>query len=120
VITLTPVQADDVRSALSLAERRSGLRFAVYVGRPIGPRRHFAERLHAALGEESPQAVLVLVDPHGRGVEIVTGERAGTLLPDAECRLAAMSMATSFSAGDLVGGLIGGIGALADHAATRH
>jgi uncharacterized membrane protein YgcG len=117
VRTLTSVQVDDVRSALHLAERRTGLRFAVYIGRPIGPRRHFAERLHAALGEESVRAVLLLVDPHGRGLEIVTGTRARDVLPDGECRLAAISMASAFSVGDLLGGLLGGIGALADHAA---
>jgi uncharacterized membrane protein YgcG len=63
--------------------------------------------------------VLVLVDPAGRGLEIVTGERAKARLPDGECRLAAMSMATAFSAGELVNGLIAGLGTLADHASRR-
>ncbi|WP_084964703.1 DUF5130 family protein [Thermoactinospora rubra] len=117
--TLTTAQADDLRHAILNAERRSGLRFGVYLGPPVGSRRHFAEKLHAALGEEAPNAVVVYVDLAGRALEIVTGEKARRRLPDGACRLVAMSMATAFSVGDLVGGLLYGIGALADHATAR-
>ncbi|GAA2401879.1 TPM domain-containing protein [Nonomuraea africana] len=116
---LTPAQADDVRAALTAAEQRSGLRFSTFLGPPAGARRHFAERLHAALGEESPDAVLVFIDVEGRALEIVTGENARRRLPDGACRLTAMSMATAFSAGDLAGGLLYGINALAEQAARR-
>lgn len=116
---LTPAQADDIRQALLTAERRSGLRFALFIGEPADGRRHFAERLHAALGEEAADAVLVFVDHNGRGLEIVTGENARHRLTDAACRLAAMSMATAFGAGDLVGGLLYGIADLGEHAAAR-
>ncbi|MGV9304458.1 DUF5130 family protein [Nonomuraea sp. NPDC003727] len=117
--TLTPAQADDVRTALQHAERRSGLRFSAFLGASADGRRHFAERLHAAMGEESPDAVLILVDPEGRGLEIVTGENARRRLSDGACRLAAMSMATAFSAGDLAGGLLYGINTLAEQATRR-
>ncbi|MDA0634579.1 TPM domain-containing protein [Nonomuraea sp. MCN248] len=117
--TLTAAQADDVRDALRAAERRSGLRFALFLGSPVGGRRHFAERLHAALGDEAPDAVVLLVDVRGRALEIVTGEQARRRLSDASCRLTAMSMATAFSAGDLVGGLLYGIGALGEQATAR-
>lgn len=116
---LNAAQADDVRQALVAAERRSGLRFALFLGRPVGGRRHFAEKLHAALGDEADDAVLILVDLEGRALEIVTGERARRRLPDAACRLTAMSMATAFSAGDPAGGLLYGIGALAEQATAR-
>ncbi|WP_327090496.1 DUF5130 domain-containing protein [Nonomuraea sp. NBC_01738] len=116
---LTAAQADDVRSALRTAERRSGLRFGVYLGPPVGGRRHFAERLHAALGDEAAAAVVVLVDVDGRALEIVTGESARNRLPDSACRLTAMSMATAFSVGDLVGGLLYGIAALGEQATAR-
>jgi uncharacterized membrane protein YgcG len=119
VKTLTAAQADDVRAALRAAERRTGLRFALFLGSPNGPPRHFAERLHAALGDEASHAVVILVDLRGRGLEIVTGERARRRLSDASCRLTAMSMATAFSAGDLVGGLLHGINALAEQATAR-
>lgn len=116
---LTTAQADDVRQALRTAERRSGLRFGVFLGEPVGGRRHFAERLHAALGEEAADAVVVFVDPAGRALEIVTGERARRRLSDGACRLTAMSMATAFSVGDLVGGLLYGIAALGEQATAR-
>ncbi|MER7505768.1 DUF5130 family protein [Nonomuraea pusilla] len=116
---LTTAQADDVRRVIATAERRSGLRFGVFLGAPVGGRRHFAERLHAALGEESPGAVVILVDVEARGLEIVTGERARRRLSDGVCRLVGMSMATAFSAGDLAGGLLYGIATLAEQAAAR-
>ncbi|RBQ17622.1 DUF5130 domain-containing protein [Spongiactinospora rosea] len=114
---LSMPQADDVRQAVRQAERRTGLRFAVYIGpAPAGPR-DYAERLHAALGEEAPGAVLLFVDPTARGLEIVTGERARRRLPDARCQAVALSMATAFSGGDLSGGVVYGLSALAQHAA---
>jgi uncharacterized membrane protein YgcG len=116
---LTTAQADDLRQALLTAERRSGLRFGVFLGEPSGTRRHFAERLHAALGEEAADAVVVFVDIAGRGLEIVTGENARRRLGDGACRLTAMSMATAFSVGDLVGGLLYGIAALGEQATAR-
>ncbi|MFE3451495.1 DUF5130 family protein [Nonomuraea sp. NPDC059194] len=116
---LTAAQADDVRTALAAAERRSGLRFGAFLGAPVGGRRHFAERLHAAMGEEAPDAVLIYVDAAGRALEIVTGETARLRLSDGMCRLTAMSMATAFSAGDLVGGLLYGINSLAEQATRR-
>ncbi|MEU8245783.1 DUF5130 family protein [Nonomuraea sp. NPDC048916] len=116
---LSTAQADDVRKALLVAERRSGLRFGLFLGRPEGARRHFAERLHAALGDEADDAVVILVDVAGRALEIVTGANTRRRLPDSACRLTAMSMATAFSVGDLVGGLLYGIGALGEQATAR-
>ncbi|GAA3642024.1 hypothetical protein GCM10022224_000420 [Nonomuraea antimicrobica] len=116
---LNATQADDLRQAMHTAERRSGLRFGVFVGEPVGGRRHFAERLHAALGEEADDAVVVFVDPTGRALEIVTGEHARRQLSDGACRMTAMSMATAFSVGDLVGGLLYGIAALGEQATAR-
>lgn len=116
---LTPQQADDVRHALTVAERRSGLRFGLFLGEPVGGRRHFAEKLHAALGAEAAGAVVLFVDVKGCALEIVTGENAGRRIPDAVCGLTAMSMATSFGVGDLAGGLLNGIGALAEQATAR-
>ncbi|MCF6472574.1 DUF5130 family protein [Nonomuraea sp. MG754425] len=116
---LTAAQGDDVRQALHTAERRSGLRFGVFLGQPVGGRRHFAERLHAALGQDADDAVVVYVDPNGRALEIVTGENARRRLSDGACRMTALSMATAFSAGDLIGGLLYGIGALGEQATAR-
>ncbi|GAA4227744.1 putative membrane protein YgcG [Streptosporangium album] len=111
---LSPSQAENVREALRAAEHRSGLRFAAYLGPAVGPHRHFSERLHAALGEEAARAVLVFVDPAGRALEIVTGPQARWRLPDVECHLTAMRMAHALGGGDLAGGLVTGVGLLAD------
>ncbi|MGP3961500.1 TPM domain-containing protein [Nonomuraea sp. 3N208] len=116
---LTTAQADDIRKALRTAEQRSGLRFALFLGEPVGGRRHFAERLHAALGEEADDAVVILVDVKGRGLEIVTGEGARRRLSDNACRLTAMSMATAFSVGDVIGGILYGIASLGEAATSR-
>ncbi|MER5644670.1 TPM domain-containing protein [Streptosporangium sp. NPDC002524] len=119
MLTLTPTEGDDVRGALRTAERSTGLRFAAYLGPAIGPRRHFSERLHAALGTDADRAVLVFVDQRERALEIVTGPLAREWLPDAECRVAATSMAAVLGLGDLVGGLVTGVLLLADRASRR-
>lgn len=116
---LTSTQAQDIREALYTAERRSGLRFAAYLGPALGPRRHFSERLHAALGREADTAVLVFVDLGERALEIVTGSRARLRLTDGECRLAAVSMAAVLLTGDLAGGVVTGVWILADLASRR-
>jgi Domain of unknown function (DUF477). len=109
---LTALQTDDIRTALAMAERCTRLRFALYLGAPVGPRRHFAERLHAALGDDAPRAVLIYVDLDGRGLELVTGELARALLPDGQCRLTAMAMAASMRLGRVVDAILSGIGML--------
>jgi uncharacterized membrane protein YgcG len=94
--------------AVAVAEQLSGLTFSVYVGPGEGGSREFAERLHAAL--PAPEdAVLVFCDPAAHVLEIVTGSDVRRVLHDYDCRLAAMSMQSSFSAGDVVGGLVNGV-----------
>jgi hypothetical protein len=94
--------------AVAVAEQFSGLTFSVFVGAGDGPTRAFAERLHAALA--APEAsVLVFCDPAAHVLEIVTGTDVRRVLHDFDCRLAAMSMQSSFAAGDIVGGLVNGI-----------
>ena len=78
-----------------------------------------AERLHAALGDGAREGVLVLVAPGQRRLEIVTGPEARRRVPDRAASLAALSMSTSFSGGDLVGGVVTGLRMLADAAGRR-
>ena len=101
--------------AIRDAEQMSRYEFSVYVGASDGETRPFAERLHRALVAPG-RSVLVLVDPAARIVEIVTGAEARRDLDDAEVKLAALSMQTAFAAGDLVGGITGGVLQLAEHA----
>jgi hypothetical protein len=53
-----------------------------------------------------------------RALEIVTGGWVRERLPDEQVQLTAIEMQLAFAEGDLVGGLVRGIGALADRAAN--
>ncbi len=121
---LTPYQLDRIDRAIRAGERTSGARFSVLVG-PIGDDqnpRSYAVRVHARL-EQPERTVLIVVDPGARVLEIVTGSTVRRSLGDAECRLAAASMQSNFTGGDLSGGLMTGIQQLANaayHAPTLH
>jgi hypothetical protein len=111
---LSPQQRASIESAVAEAERVSGLPFAVHVG-PLEHGRESAELLHAGCPDPE-RTVLVAVDPVARLIEIVTGGSAAARLSDRTCGLAALAMASSFQAGDLVRGLRDGLRLLADHA----
>ena len=97
-----------IERAVRNAERSSGLTFSIFLGVAEGDARAYAERLHGALPDPA-HSVLVLCDAVFRALEIVTGVEAKRNLDDVECGLAAASMQTSFSGGDIVGGLVVGI-----------
>lgn len=116
------VEKRRLQRAVEVAEEISGLAFSVYVGPGESPVRRHAERLHAGL-EDADGTVLVFCDPDARALEIVTGRGTRRVLDDFDCRLAAVSMQTSFLAGDLVGGLVNGVqqlGQSARHPETLH
>src|SRR3954452_3916446 len=69
----TARQIDEMVRAVEAANKQSGLRFSVFIGLSESDPTVYAERLLAALGDEAPQAVQILVDPANRQVEIVTG-----------------------------------------------
>ena len=79
-----------------------------------------AERLHAALGERAASAVLLVVAPGQRRVEIVTGPGVRRRVPDRVCALAVLSMTTAFTGGDLAGGIVDGIRQIASAAGRRY
>jgi uncharacterized membrane protein YgcG len=113
---LTPGDRLAIERAVRNAEGSSGFDFSVYVGTSDGDdARARAEELHAQLPRAS-RAVLVLVDPVARQLEIVTGSDVRRRLDDAEVGLAALSMQTAFAAGDFAGGITTGLQQLADHA----
>ncbi len=97
------------------AERASGLTFHVRVGACDGDPRPVAQRIHAQLPEPH-SAVLLMVDPSARALEVVTGTQAASVLNDSACSLVALSMQTAFAAGDLAGGIVHGLYQLGDHA----
>lgn len=104
--------------AMRDAETACRWEFSVYVGPAQGPSRVYAKRLHAAL-TAPPRSVLVLVDPAARVLEIVTGSELRRSLPDEVVRGVATEMEADFASGELVDGIIRGVGRLADAARTR-
>lgn len=112
---LTPNDRVAIERAVRNAEVSCGFDFSVYVGSCDGDARSHAESLHARLATPS-RAVLMLVDPVARLLEIVTGAEVRRQLDDAEVGLAALSMQTAFAAGDFAGGIATGLQQLADHA----
>ncbi|HEY1485034.1 MAG TPA: DUF5130 family protein [Micromonosporaceae bacterium] len=109
-------QIRDIERVVETANAESALTFAVYVGGAEGDIRDAAESLHARYGREATGAVLVVVSPGDRLLEIVTGEESARRLTDRACALAALSMTTSFAGGDLAGGILTGVRMLAEAA----
>ncbi|HEY9294282.1 MAG TPA: TPM domain-containing protein [Microlunatus sp.] len=112
---LTPHEIDRIERIAHSAEQSSGVQFSVFVGPAGDEPRAYAIRLHAAL-ENSARSALILVDPAARVLEIITGSATRRVLSDADCRLAAASMQSSFVAHDLAGGLTAGIQQLSNSA----
>ena len=109
---LSPGQRAEVERALRVAEEQSGLAFSLYLG-PWSDGRVGAEKLHAELTNPD-YTVLIAVDPAARALQIVTGRQARLALDDRACALAAMSMTSSFTAGDLAGGVRDGLAVLGE------
>jgi uncharacterized membrane protein YgcG len=107
-------QIRDIERVVATACAETGLSFSVCVGGADGDIRDEAERLHAAIGSAAKRAVLVVVSPGDRLLEIVTGEESARRLSDRACALAALSMTTSFAGGDLLGGILTGVRMLAE------
>ena len=119
---LSPTERLRIERAVEVAEELSGLTFSVFLGTARSEARRYAEQLHDGLPVPE-DSVLVLCDPAARALEIVTGSRVRRVLDDYDCRLAAVSMQSSFQAGDVIGGLVNGVhqlGQSARHPETLH
>lgn len=105
------------------AREENGLDISVLVGDleldDVSQFRAACERLHAALGERSPSAVLIVVAPGQRRVEIVTGPLVRRRVPDRVSALAVLSMTSAFRGGDLTGGIVDAVRQIADAAGRR-
>ncbi|MGB2839030.1 MAG: DUF5130 family protein [Actinomycetes bacterium] len=111
-------QVDAIERALAHAHAESDLEYSVFVGAPDGDLREQGRRLLGALGGDADRSVIVVVDPAHRRLEILTGTVAARHLDDRATALGAMSMTSSFAAGDLAGGIVAGLHTLSEHA--RH
>lgn len=109
-------QLESIERALRQAEQTSGLRYSVFVGDTDSDPRAAGRRLLGALDAAADTHVVVVVDPTHRDLAILAGTRAAYHLDDRATALAAMSMTSSFQAGDLTGGIVDGLRTLAEHA----
>ncbi len=120
---LTPRQQERIEQAVETAREQNGLDLSVLVGDleldDLSQFRAACERLHAALGERSPSAVLVVVAPGQRRVEVVTGPAVRRRVPDRVSALAVLSMTSAFRGGDLTGGIVDAVRQVADAAGRR-
>ncbi len=102
-------QQERIEHTVSLCRSQNGLDVSVLVGdldTDVAKFRAGAETLHAALGERAHNAVLLVVAPGQRRVEVVSGPAARRRVPDRVAALAVLSMTTAFAGGDLAGGII--------------
>ena len=117
---LTVTQQARLATALERCRRDNGLDASILVGdlavADPAEFRAAAEQVHAALGARSHSAVLIIVAPGQRKVEIITGPAVRRRVPDRVAALAVMSMVSAFNGGDLTGGLLDGLRQLADAA----
>lgn len=113
-------QLDRLNRTVEQAESRSGIRFSVRVGPLRGDARLAAERILSTLVEDPARdpAVLIAVSPGQCFVRVVTTPAARPRLGDSAAALAALTMTSSFSLGDLVGGLTTGIRQLGEVAGS--
>jgi uncharacterized membrane protein YgcG len=120
---LSVSQQERIGHAVAQCREQNGLDVSVLVGdlsiTDLSGFRDAAETLHAALGERAHGAVLVVVAPGQRRVEVVTGPAARRRVPDRVAALAVLSMTTAFSGGDLAGGIIDGLRQMAEAAGKR-
>ena len=98
-----------IARAVDQAERTTGLQFCVYLGSAEGDSRAHAEGLFVKAGLASRPALLVLVAPEERRVEIVTSAEARDRVDDESCARAVSDMTERFRAGDLAGGILAGL-----------
>jgi uncharacterized membrane protein YgcG len=120
---LSVAQQERIDHAVAQCREQNGLDVSVVVGdlriTDLSRFREAAETLHAALGERSHSALLLVVAPGQRRVEVVTGPAARRRVPDRVAALAVLSMTSAFSGGDLAGGIVDGLRQMAEAAGKR-
>ncbi len=110
---LTPRQQERIEQAVESCRQDNGLDVSVLVGdleiSDLGQFRSASERLHAGLGERARDAVLLVVAPGQRRVEVVTGPGARRRVPDRVSAAAVLAMKAAFGRGDLAAGIVEGL-----------
>jgi uncharacterized membrane protein YgcG len=105
-----------IARAVDEAERVTGLQLCVYLGPADGDPRRRAEQIFVENGLDSRPAVLVLVAPDQRRVEVLTSQEARGRVDDESCAVAVAEMTQRFAQGDFSGGIVAGVRKLAEAA----
>ena len=113
---LTERQRRRIARAVRAAESWTGLQFCVYLGPTEEDPLAHANALMDELGLTAEPAVLILVAPEARRLEVVTSPAAARRIPDHAAKLAALAMSASFGVGDIAGGVAEGVRQLAQAA----
>lgn len=110
-------QRERLERAVDAAERQTGIRFWVRVG-TLGsdPSLDAESTLANLLDGRHDSGVLLLVGPEERQLEIMISPTARRRISDQAAGLAVLTLTSSFSIGDLVGGILNGLRQLADSA----
>ena len=111
---LSKADRAEVAAAVHETEVATGLQVAVYVGPSEDDPGAHAERLLVEAGAMSSPAVLVLVAPAVRRVELRTAPAARARFPDEAAERAVAAMTEGFAAGHLVEGVRAGLRIIAE------
>ena len=122
----TATQKERIERARTQAQAESGLHVYLTVG-PFSSQSGYkaeAQRLLGVIlaGDGSgtdPGAVLVAVDPGSKVLEIATSPAARERFSDHDAGLVVLSMTSSFTVGDLVGGIVNGLRMVAEAAGSE-
>jgi uncharacterized membrane protein YgcG len=98
-----------VEAAVHAAEEATGLQITVYLGPVEGDPRAHAEQLFLAGGAATRPAILILVAPAARRVEVVTAPSVRRRVPDDACASAVDTMVEHFRDGDIDSGIVAGL-----------
>jgi hypothetical protein len=113
----TREQHERIERARRGAQSQTGIRFWLRVGEVDGNFRLAAEHWLANL-IDSPhdEAVLLVVAPGARRVDVMTTQFAKRRITDQAAGLAVLTMTSAFAVGDLIGGIVNGLRQLSDAA----
>lgn len=106
---LTRGQHRRVVRAVNHAEQTTGVEFCVYLGPAGEDSRAHAEAMFATSGLHTRPAILLLVAPDARRVEVVTSPEIRQRVTDGACADAIEAMTSCFARSDLAGGVAAGI-----------
>lgn len=108
-LRLTRRQHRRVVRSVERAERTTGTQFCVYLGPTTEDPRAHAEAMFEEAKLHTRPAILVLVAPEGKRVEVVTSAEMRSRVSDRTCSEVIEAMAGYFARSDIAGGIVAGI-----------